>query len=326
MKLIVQIPCFNEEKTLPLVVNSIPRNIPGIDTVEILIIDDGSKDKTIEVARELGVNHIIKHTSNRGLARAFETGLDACLRLGADIIVNTDGDNQYPQEKISDLVKPILNHQAEIVIADRQTDKIKHFSPTKKFFQKLGSGMVRYLARTDVPDTVSGFRAYSKDAAMQMNIVSSFSYVIESIVQASKKNIAMTSIPVKTNPKTRESRLFKNIWQHMKKSGSTLVRMYTVYEPFKSFLLLASVLMLLGSIPGVRYIYFFIMGETEGHIQSLILSAILLIIGFQIIVLGVIGDLIGINRRLIEKIQYETKRDRYGSFDQQKVPEITEDQ
>jgi len=317
MKLIIQIPCYNEEQTLPLVVNSIPKEIPGIDTIETLIVDDGSTDNTVAVARELGVDHIIQHKTNRGLARAFETGIDACLKLGADIIVNTDGDNQYPQAKIPDLVAPILNHQAEIVIADRQTHKIPHFSPLKKVLQSFGSFMVRFLSDTDIPDTVSGFRAYSREAAMELNIVTNCSYVIETIVQAGKKGIRMTSIKVDTNPKTRESRLFKNIFQHVKKSGATLVRMYTVYEPFKSFLLLGSAIMSGGTLLGLRYIYFFWQGTNGGHVQSLILSAILLIIGFQVVVLGIVGDLVGINRRLIEKMLLEMKKDKYGRSNSQ---------
>lgn len=311
MKLIVQVPCYNEEETLPLVINSIPKGIPGIAEIETLIIDDGSKDKTIEVAQKLGVNHIIRHKQNRGLARAFETGIEACLQLGADIIVNTDGDNQYPQEQIDELVRPILDGEAEIVIADRQTDKIAHFSPLKKLLQNWGSLVVRFASDSNIPDAVSGFRAYSREAAMQMNIVTNFSYVIETIVQASKKRIPMTSVPVKTNPKTRESRLFKGIWQHVKKSSATLVRVYAVYEPFRTFLTIGTILMAGGIVLGGRYVYFVIQGSAGGHIQSLILAAILLIIGFQTATLGLLADLVGINRKLLEKVMFKLQKNEH---------------
>lgn len=302
------IPCFNEEKTLPLVINSIPKKIVGIDKIETLIVDDGSSDQTVLVAKKLKVNHIIQHKNNKGLARAFETGLNACLDKGADIIVNTDGDNQYPQQDITRLIKPILDGSAEIVIADRQTDKISHFSPLKKFLQKFGSWWVQFLSGTKIPDAVSGFRAYSREAAQQLNVVTDFSYVIETIIQASKKKIAITSVPVITNPKTRESRLFNSMWGHVKKSGATMVRVFAMYEPLKTFSFLALVMLLPGLFLAGRFLYFyFIEGTGTGHLQSLLLSAVLIIVGFQIFLIGLVADLIASNRKLIEKIIKKTK-------------------
>ncbi|MCL5090777.1 MAG: glycosyltransferase family 2 protein [Patescibacteria group bacterium] len=303
MKLIIQIPCYNEEKTLPLVINSIPKKIKGIDKIETLIIDDGSKDKTIEIAKKLKVDYIVKHHGNKGLARAFASGIEACLKNGADIIVNTDGDNQYPQAEIGRLIEPILEGKAEIVVADRQTDRIKEFSPVKKLFQKVGSYLVRILSGTEIPDAPSGFRAYSREAAMQMNIVTDFSYVIETIIQAGKKRIPIASVPVKTNPKTRDSRLFKNIFQHIKKSGATMVRVFAMYEPLKSFFYISLFFFTGGFLLILRFIYFLIfMHSGSGHLQSLILAAILIIIGFQVFLMGILADAVAANRKLQEKI------------------------
>jgi glycosyltransferase involved in cell wall biosynthesis len=302
MKLIIQIPCYNEEKTLPLVINSIPKKIKGIKKIETLIIDDGSTDKTIEIAKKLKINHIVKHHGNKGLARAFASGIEECLKQGADIIVNTDGDNQYPQKDIGHLIEPILQGKAEIVVADRQTDMIDEFSPVKKIFQKLGSWAVRVLSGTEIPDAPSGFRAYSRHAAMQMNIVTDFSYVIETIIQAGKKRILIASVPVKTNPKTRESRLFKNITQHIKKSGATMVRVFAMYEPLKTFFYIGAAFSLGGVLVFVRFLYFFLQGNSSGHLQSLILGAILVIVGFQVFLMGILADLIAANRKLQEKI------------------------
>jgi glycosyltransferase involved in cell wall biosynthesis len=314
MKLIVQIPCLNEEKTLPLVINSIPKKIAGIDKIETLIVDDGSTDKTIDIARQLRVTHIIKHKQNKGLAAAFATGIDACLNLGADIIVNTDADNQYPQQDIPRLAQPILDGTHDIVVADRQTDKIAHFSFTKKLLQRLGSQAVRTASGTSIPDAPSGFRAYSREAAMAINIVTDFSYVIETIVQAGKKRIAITHIPIITNAKTRESRLFKNIFQHIRKSGVALIRSYTMHDPFKIFLASGSIVFLLGLLPYVRFALLSVLfGELlAGHIQSLILGAVFMILGFMFIVIGLIADLLSINRKLIEDALYRIKRIEYG--------------
>jgi len=313
MKLIVQIPCLNEEETLPLVFEKIPKHIDGIDEIETLIIDDGSTDRTVEVARELGVNHIVHHAQNRGLAKSFADGVDAALKLGADIVVNTDGDNQYPQEKIPDLVKPILEGEAEIVVADRQTDKIEHFSTFKKFLQKFGSKIVNLAASTEIPDAASGFRAYSKSALMEINIITDFSYCMETIIHAGRKGIPITSTPVTTNPKTRESRLFKSMRQHVIRSGSAIVRSYTMHRAFKVFSITAAILTAGGLIPFVRYAYlFFVNNALVGdHIQSLILGAVLIIVGVLFVVLGVVADLIKINRKLLEDLLELEKTARY---------------
>jgi glycosyltransferase involved in cell wall biosynthesis len=313
MKLIVQVPCYNEEATLPLVINSIPMKIPGIDTVETMIIDDGSVDRTVEVAKKLGVTHIIKNKQNRGLAATFALGVHESLKRGADIIVNTDGDNQYPQSSIPDLVKPIVDKTHDIVVADRQTDKIAHFSPFKKIMQKFGSRVVNLASGTDIPDAPSGFRAYSRHAAMNLNIITDFSYCMETIISAGRKRIAITHMPVKTNPKTRESRLFKNIFQHMAKSGSAIIRSYTMYRPFKIFLASAIISFLIGVIPYVRFGWMVAeRGEPiGGHLQSLIFGAVFIILSVMFVVLGVVADLLAINRRLQEDTLYRMKRLEY---------------
>ena len=308
MKIIVQIPCYNEEDTLPQTVRDIPRDIKGVDVVEVLIIDDGSSDRTIDVAREIGVDHIVKNTCNKGLARTFLVGLDACMRLGADIIVNTDGDNQYCGEDIKKLVAPILKGKADMVVGDRQTDHVPHFNPVKKKLQKLGSFIVRTLSKTRVPDAVSGFRALSRDAALQMNIVSSFSYTIETVIQAGKKNLAVTSVPIRTNPKTRESRLFKSIPDFIRNQVTTIVRMYTMYQPMRVFFYIGCMMILAGLIPSLRFLFYFINGEGSGHIQSLIFAAIMFIVGFQVFMIGLMADVISFNRRLIEETLVRVRR------------------
>jgi glycosyltransferase involved in cell wall biosynthesis len=307
-KLFVQIPCYNEEKTLSQTIRDIPRQIDGIDEVKILIIDDASTDRTVEVAEKIGVDYIIKNTQNIGLAETFYKGLSASLMLGADIIVNTDGDNQYKGKDIPKLIAPILKGESEIVIGDRETDKIPHFSPIKKVLQKIGSAVVKMLSETDVSDAVSGFRAFSRVAAMQINIVSSFSYTIETIIQAGKKHITLTSVPIGTNPKTRESRLFQNIPIYLKKSLTTLIRMYTMYQPLRVFFYIGCFLVLAGLIPSVRFIIYYMMGKGGGHIQSLILAAILFIIGFQVMMLALVADIISFNRRLIEETLLRVRR------------------
>ena len=308
MKLIVQIPCYNEEKTLPLTFRDIPKKIEGVDEVEILVIDDGSTDKTIEIAKQLGVNHIIKNSKNRGLARTFKTGMDACLRLGADIIVNTDGDNQYCGADIPKLIQPILDDTSDIVIGDRQTDTIPHFSKPKKKMQRVGSFVVRMLSETDVPDAVSGFRAFKREAAMQMNIVSPFSYTIETVIQAGKKHLAITSVPIRTNEKTRESRLFKSIPNFLERSASTMIRMYTMYQPLRVFFYIGGFMLIIGTIPSIRFLYYFLTGSGEGHIQSLIFAAIMYIVGFQVLMIGLVADIIGFNRKLIEEVLMYVKK------------------
>jgi len=308
MKLIVQIPCYNEEQTLSETVKDIPRKIDGVDQVEILIIDDGSTDRTVEVAKEIGVDHVVRNICNKGLARTFLAGLDACLRLGADIVVNTDGDNQYKGEDIPKLIEPILKGEADIVIGDRQTEKVQHFSPLKKKLQKMGSWVIRGLSETDVPDAVSGFRAFSREAAMQMNIISPFSYTIETIIQAGKKHLAVTSVPIGTNPKTRESRLFKSVPKFIERSLTTMIRMYTMYQPLRVFFYIGFFFILAGIIPSARFLIYYFMGQGGGHIQSLIFAAILFIVGFQVLVVGLVADVISFNRRLIEETLLRVRR------------------
>jgi glycosyltransferase involved in cell wall biosynthesis len=301
MKLIVQIPCYNEEKTLPLVIDSIPKHIDGIDVIETLVIDDGSTDKTVAVAKKLGVNHIIKHRRNQGLAFSFSDGINAALRHGADIIVNTDADNQYPQQDIPKLIAPILEGKAEMVVGDRQTAKIAHFSKLKKTLQWFGSAVVRQLSQVDVPDAVSGFRAYSREAAIQLNIVTDFSYVIETIIQAQHKRLAVASVPVITNSPTRDSRLFKSMGQHIQKSTAAIVRSFTMYRPLFVFMFVGVSMFYVGFLLGIRFLYYAFIGEGSGHIQSLIVAAVLIIVGFQIGMTGLMADLIAINRKLAEK-------------------------
>lgn len=300
MKLIVQIPCYNEEHTLPETVADIPRQIKGIDKVELLIIDDGSTDRTIDVAKELGVDHIIRNKKNLGLARTFRKGMDECLQRGADIIVNTDGDNQYYGGDIPKLVEPIVNGMADIVVGDRQTSTIPHFSFVKKLLQKLGSATVRRLSGTDVPDTVSGFRAFSREAAIRINIVSPFSYTIETIIQAGKKHMAVASVPINTNPKTRESRLFKSIPKFIERQLSSMIRMYLMYQPLRFFFYIGLTLTFIGLIPIARFLVYYFLGDGSGHIQSLLLGSVILLMGFVTFVMAILADLINFNRQLIE--------------------------
>ena len=312
MKLIIQIPCLNEEHTLPKTLEDLPKQIEGIDSIETLIIDDGSTDKTVEVAKKLGVHHVLQFTNNKGLAKAFIAGINQSLKLGADIIVNTDADNQYFGGDIVKLIQPILKKESDIVVGDRQVETIRHFSPVKIFLQKFGSWVVRQLSGTEVPDATSGFRAYSRDAALQLNVVSDFTYTIETIISAGKKNLAIAHVPVKTNTKLRESRLFPSIRVYLQRSLVTMLKVYSMYRPLRLFTLAGGTTFLLGFAIGCRYLFFFFMGQTEGHIQSLILSAILLIVGFQIIMMGIAAELISVNRQLLEDIQVRIKKDELG--------------
>lgn len=314
MKVIVQIPCLNEEQTLPLVMSSMPKKIPGVDVLEYLIVDDGSTDQTVEVAKKLGVHHIVTHSRNMGLARSFRDGTSRALELGADIVVNTDGDNQYPQDKIPDLIQPILDGRAEIVIADRQTKKITHFSPAKKLLQRFGSYVVNKAAGTDIPDAASGFRAYSKTALLRLNIITQFSYCMETTIQAGNKRIPIVSIPVTTNPKTRESRLFKSTREHVFKSMSAIIRAYIMYRPFVVVGTIGSVLGIIGIIPFVRYFILYATDSRPGsHLQSLIFGSVFLIGAFMCLVLAVVADLIRTNRILQEEALEQIKASRYGS-------------
>lgn len=308
MKLIVQIPCLNEEHTLPETVADIPRDIPGVDKVEVLIIDDGSTDRTVEVAREAGVDHIVRHRNTKGLAPAFRTGIDACLRRGADIIVNTDGDNQYCGLDIPALIQPILRGEADIVVGDRQTQSVPHFSAFKKLLQKYGSAVVRRVSRTTVPDAVSGFRAISREAALQLNIVSPFSYTIEMLIQAGRKKMAVAAVPIRTNAKTRDSRLFKNIPQFVERSLTTMIRMYSMYRPLKFFVAIGALITFFGMLPIIRFLYFYAIGQGGGHIQSLVLAGALLVIGLMTFLIGLVADLIGFNRQLMEMTLEKVRR------------------
>lgn len=312
MKLFVQIPCYNEEETLPLVLADIPRVIPGVDRVDVLVIDDGSTDRTVEVARSLGVQHIVRHPRNMGLARSFRDGVDYAMTHGADIVVNTDGDNQYPQGRIADLVAPIVAGTADVVIADRQTHTIEHFSAFKKRMQRVGSTVVNRAAGTDLPDAASGFRAYSKAALVRLNVVTQFSYTMETIIQAGNKRLRIESLTVDTNPKTRESRLFKSIWQHMFRSGSAIVRSYIMFRPHVLFGLLGTLLLLAAAVPFVRFLVLAAMGDSDGHIQSLIFGVAMLVgAGFAFALL-VIADLQRINRVLLEESLERVKALQYG--------------
>lgn len=300
MKLIVQIPCYNEKDTLPQTLAAIPRRIPGVDVVEILVVDDGSTDGTAETARRLGVDHVVRHKRNRGLARTFKTGLDACLRRGADIIVNTDGDNQYGGEQIPALISPILRGEADIVIGDRQTGKNIHFSAFKKLLQKTGSFVVRQLSGTEVPDAVSGFRALTREAATQLNVVSPFSYTIEMLIQAGQRKLALVSVPIETNAPTRPSRLFRSVPHFIRNSVTTMVRIYTMYHPLRMFWWLGTVLMVMGSIPIIRFLYFYVLDDGGGKIQSLIIGGAFLVMGFMTYLISLIADIVNFNRQLIE--------------------------
>jgi glycosyltransferase involved in cell wall biosynthesis len=307
MKLIIQIPCYNEEQTLPAVIADLPQEIRGIDTIEYLIIDDGSKDKTVEVAKSLGIHHILELGSNQGLAKAFMKGIAFSLQQEADIIVNTDGDNQYKAEYIKDLIKPILENKADIVIGARPIEHVKEFSWLKKKLQRLGSWIVRNFSGTDVPDTTSGFRAYSAEAACQIHVFNRYTYTLETIIQAGAMDMRLASISIEVNSKTRESRLMKSIYSYICRSVWVILRSYVIYKPFKTFFYVSIVLGIFGLIPCLRFLYYYLSGGSAGHIQSLVLGAVLLIIAFNLFSLGIIGHLIGANRKLINEMLYLTR-------------------
>lgn len=312
MRVFVQIPCLNEESTLPDVIASIPKSIPGVDDLHILVVDDGSTDRTVEVAREHGVTHFVLHARNMGLARSFTDGVDYALAHGADIVVNTDGDNQYPQARIPDLLAPVMAGEADIAIADRQTAKIEHFSPFKKRMQRIGSNVVNLAAGTTLPDAASGFRAYSRNALFRLNVVTQFSYCMETIIQAGNKRLRIASVPVETNAKTRESRLFKNIWQHMFKSGTAISRSFLMFKPHIVLGVIGMVMALLGLIPFVRFLVLLILGTAGGHVQSLLFGSVLLLAAFMSFVLLVIADLQRTNRVLLEDTLERVKRIEFG--------------
>lgn len=308
-KLIIQIPCLNEARTLPATLRDLPRTVPGIDVVEVLVVDDGSRDATIEVARACGADHIVRFRRRRGLAAAFTAGIDAALKLGADFIVNTDGDNQYAGGDIPKLLAPLLAGEADIVIGDRNIKDLEYMSTLRKRLQRLGSWVVRQVSGTQVPDTTSGFRAYTREAALRMTIVSEFSYTLESIIQAGKKRIAIANVPVSTNPRTRDSRLYGSLWDYVKASAATIVRIYAMYEPLKVFSTIGTATFAVGVAMSFPFLisYFTDTGPAR-HAELLILSAVLMIVGFQVALIGLVADVISGNRKLIEDLLYRVRR------------------
>ena len=311
MKLIIQIPCYNEAETLEIALNDLPKQLSGVDEIEYLIINDGSQDDTVAVARKWGVHHVVNFNQNKGLAKGFMAGLDGCLRNGADIIVNTDADNQYCGEDIQKLIQPILDGKADMVIGARPIDQTEHFSFLKKKLQHLGSWAVRKASNTDIPDAPSGFRAFSREAAMHINVVNDYTYTLETIVQAGRERMAITSVPIRTNGELRPSRLFHSIWGYVKKSMLTILRAYMMYKPLKCFTYLASIPTLLGSCYAIRFILYYIAGNGSGHVQSLILGCTLIIIGFLTFMIGLVADVIAANRKILQDTQYHARRAEY---------------
>lgn len=311
MKLIIQIPCYNEAETLEIALNDLPKHIDGIDEIEYLIINDGSKDETVQVAKNWGVNHIVNFKRNKGLAYGFMAGIDACLRNGADIIVNTDADNQYVADDIEKLVRPILEGKTDIVIGERPIDSTEHFSPIKKKLQHFGSWVVRKASNSDIPDAPSGFRAFSRDAAMRLNVTNEYTYTLETIVQAGRNKIAQTSVPIRTNGELRPSRLFNSMMGYVKKSMVTILRAYMMYSPLKTFSIIALIPLVIGLAIDMRYLIFVIIGQDGGHLQSLILGSTLIMVGFMTFVIGLLADLIAKNRKLLEDIQYHVRKMDY---------------
>lgn len=319
MKLIIQIPCYNESETLEVALNDLPKQLEGIDEIEYLIINDGSKDNTVEVAKKWGVHHVVSFAQNKGLAKGFMAGLDECLRQGADIIVNTDADNQYCADDIKALIQPILDGQAEYVIGARPIDDTEHFSFIKKKLQHFGSWVVRKASNTDIPDAPSGFRALSREAAMRINVVNDYTYTLETIVQAGREKLAITSVPIRTNEELRPSRLFKSIWGYVKKSIVTILRAYMMYKPLKCFFYLALPPAIIGLAYIIRYFVYVLQGTSEGHIQSLILASMLLIIAFLTGMIGLVADMISGNRKILEDTQYHVRKSEYDAlYEQQK--------
>lgn len=307
LKLIIQIPCFNEEDSIGITLSALPRSLQGVDAVEWLIIDDGSTDRTIEVARAHGADHVVRMTRNRGLAKAFMNGLDTCIKLGADIIVNTDADNQYEAEDIPKLIAPILSGEAEIVVGERPVLDIEHWSLMKKILQRAGSWVVRVASGTNIPDAPSGFRAFTREAAMRINVFNDYTYTIETIIQAGRKNMAITSVKIRTNPDMRPSRLFKSIPAYVRKSLLTIVRILMTYRPFRFFALPGMVMLVLGALPILRWLWLYSQGLGQGNVQSLTLGALLLAMGASLVVVGLVADLIGVNRMLLEDLRWRVR-------------------
>ncbi len=306
-KLIIQIPCLNEEDTLPATLADLPRQLPGIDAIEYLVIDDGSRDKTSEVARRLGVHHVVRFRRRKGLAAAFMAGIDASLKLGADYIVNTDADNQYSGKDISKLINPLLAGEYDIVIGDRNIREIRHMSPLKRLLQRLGSWTVRQVSGTEIPDTTSGFRAYTREAATRMTLVSEYSYTLETIIQAGKQREAIGHVEITTNVVTRPSRLFDSMVGYIRRSGATIVRIYTMHEPLKVFTYIGSLIFLVGLFGGARFLYFYFHGEAQKHLASLVAAAVFMILGFQVVLIGLVADSISNSRKLLEDVLYRVR-------------------
>ncbi|WP_286064952.1 glycosyltransferase family 2 protein [Faecalibaculum rodentium] len=318
MKLIIQIPCYNEAETLEVALNDLPKHIDGIDEIEYLIINDGSHDNTVEVAKNWGVNHVVNFKNNKGLARGFMAGLDAALRNGADIIVNTDADNQYCGEDIEKIVRPILDGEAGMVIGERPIDQTEHFSPLKKKLQHLGSWVVRKASLTDVPDAPSGFRAYSRHTAMRLNVINDYTYTLETIVQAGRRKMAVTSVPIRTNPELRPSRLFHSMFGYVKKSMLTISRALMQYKPLYCFTILGTILSLIGAVVLIRFLVFYFQGMGSGHIQSLVIACMLITIGVVGFFFGLLGDTVAANRKILEELQFEVRKMDYGLSDEEK--------
>jgi glycosyltransferase involved in cell wall biosynthesis len=308
VKLIIQIPCYNEEQTLPLTITDLPRSLPGIDAIEYLVVDDGSHDRTVEVARQLGVQHIVQHRHNRGLAAAFQTGLDAALGAGADFIVNTDADNQYYGPDIAKLVAPLLEGHADIVVGDRGVAVLGHFSPLKRWLQCAGSWVVQHAAGIPIPDATSGFRAFTRDAALQLKVLSSYTYTLETLIQAGARGMRVIFVPIQTNAQTRKSRLIRNVPSFIVVSAVTIPRFYTMYRPLRVYTTAGGILIGLALVLGLRFLYFFAQGRGAGHVQSLILAAVLSIVGFQAGLSGMIADLVSHNRKMLEETLYRERR------------------
>jgi glycosyltransferase involved in cell wall biosynthesis len=313
VKLIIQIPCFNEEATLPITVGDLPKHLPGIDQIELLVIDDGSTDRTAAVARELGVEHIVRFRRNRGLAHAFLAGLDASLRAGADIIVNTDADNQYCADDIEMLIAPILAGRADIVVGDRDVANVPHFSPLKRRLQRFGSWVVQQASGSRIPDAASGFRAFSHEAALRIHVLSDYSHTLETLIQAGAQRMAVEHVPIRVNPQTRESRLIRNLPQYLVHSAITIVRTYVMYQPLRAFVGIGVLFLIGGVLLGARFLVFFFASQgAAGHVQSLILAAIMIIVGFQTCLIGLLADLIAVNRKMLEDALFRIQRMEVG--------------
>jgi glycosyltransferase involved in cell wall biosynthesis len=308
MKLVIQIPCYNEEATLPETVGDLPTELPGVDEIELLVVDDGSSDRTAEVARDLGVQHVVSLPRNRGLAQAFVAGLEAALRAGADIIVNTDADNQYRGGHVARLVEPILEGRAEIVVGDRGVAALEHFSPLKRRLQRLGSWVVERAAGIPILDATSGFRAFSREAALRLTVLSDYTYTLETLIQAGARRMAVAHVPVETNPQSRRSRLIRNVPSFLTVSAISIVRFYVMYRPLRVFGVMGGLLVAAGLLLGIRFVYYFLLGGGAGHIQSLILAAVLSIVGFQVLLIGLIADLVAFNRKMLEETLLRTRR------------------